>query len=187
MIQTFESMSDKQVVEKTLSEDKQFYELLVNRYKNLVFRVALERLKDHEAASDALQEAFLKAYRNLDRLDNPESFGSWIYSITINVCRNMERKNKGYMVSIDEIDESSIEPERDGNVSSFSQEKFRALKSIIGKLPKKHREIIDLRYTEGFNCQKIANFLGITERAVVNRLYYARKLILKMFKKEGLA
>jgi len=187
MIQTFESMSDKQVVEKVLYEDKQFYELLVNRYKNLVFRIALEKMKDHEAANDALQEAFFKAYRNLDRLDYPESFGSWIHSITINVCRNMKRKNTNQTVSIDEVDEPSIPPEIPGTKSSFNEDMYGALKTIVGKLPPKHREIIDLRYTEGFNCQKIANFLGISERAVVNRLYYARKLILKMFKKEGLA
>lgn len=182
-----ESYTDKQVIEKTLNEDKQYYGLLVNRYKNLVFRVALEKLKDHEAASDALQETFFKAFRNLDRLNNPDSFGSWIYSITINVCRNMKRQNKKDMALINEIDEGMIQTGGENKGSSMNEEKLKALKGIIDRLPSKHREIIDLRYTEGFSCRKIADFLGISERAVINRMYYARKLILKMFKKEGLA
>jgi RNA polymerase sigma factor (sigma-70 family) len=187
MSQNTENYTDKQIIEKTLHEDKQFYGLLVNRYKNLVFRVALEKLKDHEAASDALQETFFKAFRNLDRLNNPDSFGSWIYSITINVCRNMERQNKKDMASIDEIDEGMIQTWNENKGLTMNDEKLAVLKGIIDKLPPKHREIIDLRYTEGFSCRKIADFLGISERAVVNRMYYARKLILKMFKKEGLA
>ncbi|MBN1902343.1 sigma-70 family RNA polymerase sigma factor, partial [Candidatus Sumerlaeota bacterium] len=124
---------------------------------------------------------------NLDRLNNPESFGSWIYSITINVCRNMERKIKLDMAPIDEVDEGLIQTGKNENDPSMSEEKLKVLKGIIDRLPQKHREIIDLRYTEGFSCRKIADFLGITERAVINRMYYAKKLILKMFKKEGLA
>jgi len=187
MNRTFENLTDKEVVEKVLYEDKQLYGILVNRYQNLVFRVALEKLKDHESASDALQETFFKAYRNLDRLNKPESFASWIYSITINVCRNMKRKNRKNTVSINDVDERSLEQKKEENVPPIDREKYTALKGIIEKLPQKHRQIIDLRYTEGFSCKKIANFLGISERSVVNRLYYARKLILKMFEKEGLA
>jgi len=186
MNQTFENLTDREVVEKVLCEDKQLFGILVNRYQNMIFRVALENLNDHESAGDALQETFFKAYRNLHRLNKPESFASWIYSITMNVCRNMKRKNRKNTISIDDIDERSLQQKTDKNIPLIDKEKYAVLKGIIKKLPKKHRQIIDLRYTEGFCCSKIANFLGISERSVVNRLYYARKLILKMIKKEGL-
>jgi len=187
MDQTLENLSDKQLIAKVLNEDKQLYGHLVNRYKNLVFRVAFDKMRDYEAASDALQETFFKAYRNLDRLKKPESFGSWIYAITINVCRNMKRKKKDHMVSIEDIDKGVFQNKREEKVPRYDEEKFRALKAIIEKLPQKHQEIINLRYTKGFSCRKTALFLGISERSVVNRVYYARKLILKMFKKKGLA
>lgn len=182
-----ESLSDEIVVKRVLQGDKQAYAVLVNRYKNLVYRLALSSLKNWEMSEDAAQEAFLSAYKNLGRLENPSSFGSWIYAITNNVCRNMKRKIKHTAVSLDDLSEHIIAKSTNDNDSRYVREILEALGKIITKLPSKYREVIELRYTEGFTCKKIAAFLGLTERAVINRLYYARKMILKQFRKEGMA
>lgn len=181
-----EKLPDRQIVEKILKGEKQLYATLVERYKNLVFRIAINSLKNTDQAEDASQEAFLRAFQNLDRLQNPASFGSWIYSIIKNVCRNMKRKKRYPTVSFEEVENRLIKEELEED-SLFTEEMIQALRRILKDIPLKHRRIIELRYTKGFSCKKIADFLGITERSVINRLYYARKMILKMFKKEGLA
>ena len=175
--------SDEALVRLVLEGDKNSYGVLIERYKNLVFRIALDILKHNESAEDASQEVFIKTFKNLDRLENPKVFASWLGCITRNVCIDMKRKQKEQTVSIEGLEGIVVdEPGFDGG----QEARILHLKRIIDLLPEKHSMVIKLRYTKGFSCKKTADLLGINERAVVNRLYYARKLILEQFKKEGL-
>jgi len=185
MAQSADNLSDKQVIERVLNGDKDSYGILVDRYAGLVYRLALNILADCDAAEDVTQETLMIAYENLQCLKNPSSFASWIAVITKNQCHKVRRKKgANTLVSLDYLVDIGIEPGDHGNSPSLDKEMAIALRRIVTKLPKKYREILDLRYAEGFSYKKLSDFLGITMSAVKSRLYHAKKELLKRLKKE---
>src|SRR6185295_6691565 len=82
---------DNVLVERCRNGDSAAFEPIVERYQRLLFTVALRMLGDHEEASDAAQNAFVKAYQKLDTFDPSRRFFSWIYRILLNECLNFRR------------------------------------------------------------------------------------------------
>jgi len=87
-------IADKTLVQQTLSGDKRAFGELVDRYKGVVFGLALNRLKDFEEAKDVAQEAFIEAYLKLETLRELAKFSNWLYTIAANLCR-MRLRQKG--------------------------------------------------------------------------------------------
>ena len=183
--QSQDPLSDREVVRQVLDGSKESYGILIERYQNLAYRLALRMLGDLDMSQDAVQEAFIIGYQNLERLENPGAFSSWIAGITKNTCRSILRDWKKHPVSLEYLAEIGIEPGDSGNPSSYDKELIEAVRRLLPTLPEKYREVVELRYTEGHSCQKIADFLSLSKSAVVSRLYYARKRLLKMLRKEG--
>jgi RNA polymerase sigma-70 factor (ECF subfamily) len=178
--------SDEKLVKNVLKGDKESYGVLIDRYKNLAFRQALSRVGDFDMAEDIVQDAFMRGFENLTRLQAPGRFASWIAGITTNLCREVQRKRRIRSVSLDYLMEIGIEPGDPGNTSDYDQELILAIRKFVPQLKEKYREIIELRYTREYSCEKIANYLGLSQSAVFSRLHYARKHLSKMLKKEGL-
>jgi RNA polymerase sigma-70 factor (ECF subfamily) len=80
-------MNDAEVVARVLDGDVDAYAVLVARYRPRLSRYALRMLGDREDAQEALQDAFVRAYRALARCGEPDRFGSWLFSILVNRCR----------------------------------------------------------------------------------------------------
>src|SRR3712207_3368193 len=80
-------MNDSEIVARVLEGDVDAYALLVTRYRPRLSRYALRMLGNREDAQEALQDAFIRAYRAIGRCDDPERFGSWLFSILVNRCR----------------------------------------------------------------------------------------------------
>lgn len=183
--QSIDSLSDAEIIKRVLGGDKESFGILFERYQELVYRRALIMLGDCDTAMDVVQEAFLIAYKNLERLRHPAAFGSWIAGITKNVCKNLRRDMKNTTVSLDYLAEIGIELRDPGKTPPGNEARMQAVKKFISTLSDKYREILELRYTENFSCKKIADFLGLSVSAVKSRLFYARNQILKRLKKEG--
>jgi len=177
--------TDKEVVEKVLRGDKDSYRILVDRYKHLAYRVAARLLGDCTLAEDVVQETFIVGYQSLERLRNPGSFASWIAAIAGNICRNILREKKHSPISLDYLAEMGIEPAHSNNSSLADRELISTIRKVIPKIPKPHREVLELRYTEGYSSRKIADFLNVSENTVNVRLHRARKYVLKILKKKG--
>ena len=183
--QSPEKLSDQEIIDRVLKGDRELYGALIDLYRNLAYSLALQLLKDLDMAEDAVQEAFITGYENLERLKVPSLFSSGIAGITKNVCRNVLKERRKEPVSLDYLAEIGIEPPDSGKSTFYDPELVTAIRGLIPKLPGKCREIIELRYAEDFSCRKIAGFLHLSETAVFSRLFYARKRLLKMLRKEG--
>src|SRR5213594_4144788 len=79
--------SDAELVRRIRTGDIGAYGALVSRYRDRLGRYALHMLGNREDAEEALQDAFVRAYRSLARCDDPERFGAWLYGILVNRCR----------------------------------------------------------------------------------------------------
>src|SRR3954463_1850499 len=98
------SPSDAELVERVRQGDRDAYEPLMVRYRLRFGRYAFHLLGNESDAEEALQDAFFRAYRSLDRCRSPERFGAWLFSIVVNCCRTAAvRRGRDYR-SLDEAD-----------------------------------------------------------------------------------
>ena len=147
---------------------------MIKTYEKDLLRLCCVYLKDASMAEDAVQETFLKAYKNLQSFRGESSEKTWLIRIAINVCKDMQRtawfRNIGRMVSIDDV---QIPQVQELDVKS-------ALVAEIMQLPGKLKEVVLLYYYEDMNLSEIAETLNVSVTTVHRRLEKARVLLKNM-------
>ncbi len=171
--------TDQQVVQECLEGDKESYRILVDRYKERAYYLALMFTKNHEDARDLSQEAFYRAYRALADYDPSRPFYSWFYRILKNLCINFVNHHRRKL-PMDENLERTTMAEGDFPDEIFEKnERAAIIWKALSQLPEKDREIIVMKEFNDFSYQEIADALEIPIGSVMSRLYYARKKLLK--------
>lgn len=179
--------SIQKIVKNAIAGDEEALEQIYDMTYRQAFSVALQIVKNEQDAQDVLQDAYLSAFRNLNRLENPEKLKSWFNSIVANRCKDWLRKKKPQLftdISIgDETGEefeNSIKDERDtfspeDNID-YSETK-RLMQEILDNLPEDQKLCVLMYYYEEFSIKEIAEVLECSEGTVKSRLNYARKKI----------
>lgn len=151
---------------------------LVHEHQLGVFRLALSILSDPSEANDATQDVFIAALRALKSYKDVASFKSWIYTITINICRSRLRKRKtqerlrNTLKSIFQI-QSQAPPSLEETI--IGNEKDVILWEALKTLDESHRIPLVLRYYHDFKIAEIANILNLKEGTVHSRLSIGRE------------
>ncbi|KKQ24461.1 MAG: RNA polymerase sigma-70 factor, ECF subfamily [Candidatus Roizmanbacteria bacterium GW2011_GWC1_37_12] len=97
-------MSDEELITKIRTKDKELYAEIIRRYEAKLLRYANYLINDKDKAADIVQEAFIKAYINLNGFEVKKKFSSWIYRIVHNQAVNFIKKNKKEVPLIEAID-----------------------------------------------------------------------------------
>ena len=144
-------------------------EKLVLQYEKDLLRICCLYLRDWEMAKDAVQETFLKAYKNLPAFRGNSSEKTWLIRIALNQCRDM-RRSAWYRyidprIDIDRLPLSSPPPSDD----------HLSLTAAIMQLKPKYMEVVLLYFYEGYRMKEIASMLRISEAAVSMRLNKAKQ------------
>ena len=142
---------------------------LVERYQSSLLRMCCVYLKDNALAEDAVQETFVKAYRNLTTFRGESSEKTWLMKIAMNTCRDLRRS--GWFRMMDRRYTPDMLPE----AVSSSREDDAELVSAVMHLPAKLRQVVLLYYYQGMNTLEIADSLGISQSSVSGRLKRARE------------
>lgn len=158
--------SDAQLVEKSLISPDSFA-LIIERYEKKLMRYLNYLVGlDKSQAEDILQETMIKVYRNLNGFKPNLSFSSWIYRIAHNEALNFIRKNKKQVfVSLDYEDEDSqallkiLASEENIPRQTASKELSGKVREILGMLKEDFRELLILRYLEGYDYQEISSIV----------------------------
>jgi len=157
-------------MEKITFSEKQLDEV-VDKYKDLVYRVAFARTRDKEDADDIFQEVFLRYVRKKPDFDNEEHEKAWFIRVTINCCKTLwERLNK---VKFEEFDENVLEEE---------EESGEILEELLDKLPPDYRVVIHLFYYEDISTADISKILMRNESTVRMQLTRARRMLKEFMK-----
>jgi RNA polymerase sigma-70 factor (ECF subfamily) len=177
------------VVQAQQGSDEAFTRL-VETYQKPVYNLCYRMLGEPEAAEDAAQETFLRAYQNLHRYDASRAFGTWLLSIAAHYCIDLLRKKKFKMFSLDaENDEdmafelpdaSSPAPE----IESVKRELRDRLHLLLKKLDATDRAAVIMRYWYDFSEVEIARSLNLTVSAVKSRLHRSRRELAGMWQEE---
>jgi len=154
------------------------YTRIIVASQNTVTAVALAITRDPAASEDIAQEAFLSAWQNLKRLNNPSSFLPWLRQITRNLAfdhlrrhRNRALGGEAAEIAISHAADPSLLPEE----QLIDAERERMAAELISELPEDSREVLLLYYREGQNSRQVAELLGLSDAAVRKRLSRARK------------
>jgi RNA polymerase sigma-70 factor (ECF subfamily) len=169
-------------VQQTLAGDPQAFGELVLRYERDVFNLTYRMLNNRGEAEDAAQEAFLRAYSNLDRYDQDRSFKTWLLSIASNHCIDRLRRRRLTWLSLEEplpphpaLTSDIPGPEE----ATLSNEQSLLVQELLDELSPDYRLAVVLRYWYDYSYAEIADMLETTESAVKSRLFRARQALVK--------
>ena len=144
-------------------------ERLVAQYQGAVLRTCYLYLCDRSQAEDAVQETFLKVYRNLDSFRGESSEKTWILKIAMRTCYDMNHSGWSRFFN------RRVTPEMLPEASVPFTERADALTQAVMRLPEKLRRVIILYYYQGLGVREIAETLGITQPSVSSRMKRGRE------------
>ena len=164
------------------------FAVLVSRYQDPVFSMALRFVRRERDAEDIAQEAFLRAYRGLEGFKGDSKFSTWLYRITWNLCTDWLRRNRkpGRLpVAIDDT-EALADGRVDLERGLLAEEERRKVREALDGLDDKYRAVLILLYYQGMSYDQIAAVLEVPMKTVETRLYRARKLLRESLQRAGL-
>lgn len=159
------------MIEAVISSEyaKADVERLIDEYGNSILRMCFMYLKDIHLAEDAMQDTFVKVYKNYSRFKGESSEKTWIMRIAINVCKNYQRTFWWKRIDLKDAIESAVI-----NSDTNNLEEEDVLKEVM-KLPRKYKEVILLFYYQEMKVKEVAEALDIKEATVATRLKRARE------------
>jgi RNA polymerase sigma-70 factor (ECF subfamily) len=184
--------SEKSLINLVKKGDKKAYEVLVLQYQDrLVFSV-YKFLKDYELAQDIAQEAFVKAFKNIEKFRGDSSFYTWIYRIAINTAKNLlSSKARSSEVYDDEIielklSESAVTTENPENILEAEELRSKMM-DAIQSLPDDIRTTLSLREFDGLSYEEIAKVQNCPIGTVRSRIHKGREILDKTFSKYNMS
>lgn len=182
-------MTEEQAwIRRAQQGDEAAFTRLVEAYQKPVYSLCYRMLGQAEAAEDAAQETFLKAYRNLNRYDNERPFATWLLSIAAHHCIDQLRRLRFLAFSLDSGEEGQTElPDRfapDPETEAVRQQDNERLHHLLQTLDPLDRAALVLRYWHDASEVEIAQALRLTVPAVKSRLHRARHLLARRWAEE---
>ena len=150
------------------------YSYIVDKYKNIVFSIAMKVLKNREDAEEMAQESFIKAYKSLHTFKGNAKFSTWLYRITYNTCITELRKRKVHFTSTEEV---QIKDEaQEMNLDGIPEEnRAVVIKEAMSRLPEDEYTLVLLYYFEEQSIEEISRVTGLSESNSKVKLFRARK------------
>ena len=173
---------DETLVVMAQGGDTRAFDELVRRYREKVFRLCFKILRHEEDAAEALQDAFLSAYRGLANFKAESTFSTWLYRVATNASLMKYRKRRDGHVSLEQS--QSVNPDAEGlEIPDWTQhplqdlldaETREVMEDGVQRLPDDLRTVFLLRDIEGLSNAQAAEVLDLTVAAVKSRLHRAR-------------
>ena len=168
---------DLYYIEAVRKGNIQAFSVLVEKYRKMVFTLALKLLKRPEDAEEIAQDTFIKAYQKLDTYEGKSKFSTWLYSITYNACISELRKRR---IDFKSLDDQRISDQDEMKMHDFyseskkeDQEKY--LNLALSKLPEDDQVLVTLYYYEDQSMDEISEITGLTVSNIKVKIHRARK------------
>jgi RNA polymerase sigma factor (sigma-70 family) len=163
--------------------DIEAFEELVTIWERPLFYYIRRIVGSEEDAWDVSQEVWLQVMRKMDQLRNPESLSAWLYQIARNLALNHCRANRKQEFSVTNVDNL---PDMAEDVrAKFSTSEAAAIHWGLDQLPLAQREVLTLNFLEEFTLKEISEIIKVPVGTVKSRLFYAKKTLRVIMKKEG--
>ena len=182
MSPSYREQPDENLVRQAQEGDTRAFDELVLRYRDRVYRLAFKILRHEEDAAEALQDAFLSAYRGLKNFKSESTFSTWLYRVATNASLMKYRKRRDDHVSLEQSQSYQPDPEPLA-IPDWSQQPLEELLDAetrevmeegLRRLPEDLRLVFVLRDEDGHSNAEVAEMLDVSVAAVKSRLHRAR-------------
>jgi RNA polymerase sigma-70 factor (ECF subfamily) len=183
--------SDEELVARSMGGDLDSFNQLVLRWERPIYALAYRVIGREEDARDVAQETFLRAFRALSGFKGQAKFSSWLYRITLNLCRDWIRKERRTPVSQAPEGIDIIELAGEATPNETIEQRVgrgqlsRAVSRAMASLPEEQRTAIILKEYHGLTFQEIADMLDCPLSTVKTRLYQGLSVVRKQLEQAG--
>lgn len=171
--------SDRELLKELQAGRRESFDELFRRHQRSIYFLALRTLGNEEDAMEITQQAFVRAFKAAPRFEGRSSFKTWLYRITVNLCKNqIARSPKASEVPFADVEdrlaaEPDIVPDQDG--------RRRLVREALETLPERQRQVVMLRVYEELSFKEIAKVLGCSAGSAKVNYHYAVRGLKKMF------
>jgi len=165
-------------IESNLSREERL-EWLMKEYGDQVTRLAFTYMKQKQLSEDIAQEVFIKCYENLESFRHESSYKTWLYRITVNLCKDKLRSWSFRHIILTEFFSKTKSTNKSTEMKLFGLENKQLIAEKILSLPVKYREVIILYYYEEMSYNQISTLLDLRLQTIKSRLHRARLLLKK--------
>jgi RNA polymerase sigma-70 factor, ECF subfamily len=162
--------SDRALIQQVLSGDVEAYARLVDRHYDRCARIALRILGNREDAEEAIQDAFVRAFRALEDYEDRERFPAWLTRILVNQCRTMLAGTRRREALFLDVDPLALELAADAGLPGGP---WLELEHALARLPDEQREALVLKYADDLTYEEMARITGAGESALKMRVQRA--------------
>lgn len=176
---------ESEQIQKVLRGDTNAFRYFIEKYRNMVYTLAISIVKDAQTAEEVTQDAFLKAYKSLDKFEHRAKFSTWLYKIVTNEgLKQIRKKQLKYVDDISELNDYEFS-EVNSSIQGLAEkeQKFYINKSLQRLLPNDSL-VLRLFYLDEQNLNEISEITGFTTSNVKTILHRARKRFYSVLKKE---
>lgn len=167
-------------IEVNFSNKEDTIEWLMNEYGKSVVRLAFTFVKKEQIAEDIAQEVFIRCYQNLETFRNESSYKTWIYRITVNLCKDRLRSWSFRNIVLTEFFSKNSINNTTPESELLHMERKTDLSMKVLSLPIKYREVIILYYYEELSYNQITDLLDISIQTLKSRLHRGRSYLKKL-------
>lgn len=161
---------DADLVARVLGGDVDAYSALVRRYQDSFFRFATRMLGNRDDADDALQSAFVRAFRKLADCRDPSRFGAWLYQIVVNECRTFAMRRDRRERRMVRDDESVPEMSVSGEATVADLTEIEEVQRALDRIDAQQREAFLLKHVEELSYEEMAALTGDSVSALKMRV-----------------
>jgi RNA polymerase sigma-70 factor (ECF subfamily) len=172
-------LEDQVLVDLARDGDRSAFEELIERYKHKTHHIAFSFTRDREEAKDLSQEAFLKAFLNIESFDGRSTFYTWFYRLLINLCLDHKRRPRGQNEQFSEAVEDQVDPSHAPTTGTapdthaMARQLSRKIGAALEGLPPKQRTAFILKNHQGLSIKEIADVMETAEGTVKVHLHRA--------------
>ncbi|MFC4721093.1 RNA polymerase sigma factor [Geojedonia litorea] len=176
--------NDQIIINQVISGNTNAFAILVDRYKDLVFTLALRMMKHREEAEEVSQDTFIKAFKSLDKFKGDSKFSTWIYKVAYNSCLDKIKSNKRKYneVEINNHTTNYIKTTNNAFDDLVEEERKQAIQECLDQLPSDDSFLLTLFYFEEQSLEEISSIIGLTPNHVKVKLFRARKKLASILK-----
>ncbi|TPG44527.1 RNA polymerase sigma factor [Flavobacterium pectinovorum] len=180
------TIPDQHYIDKILQGETNAFAVLVDRYKNMIYTLALKMIKNREEAEEVAQDTFIKIYNSLGKFKGDSKFSTWIYKIAYNTCLDSLKKNKkeDLNISIDEFSAHLIKTMDNALSALEEKERKQTIQNCLDLLPSEENFLLTLFYFEDQSLEEIGKIMSINANNVKVKLFRSRQKLAVILKKQ---
>ncbi|KOP37225.1 RNA polymerase [Flavobacterium sp. WLB] len=171
------TINDQHYIDKVLQGQTNAFAVLVDRYKDMIFTLALKMVKNREEAEEVSQDTFIKIYNSLSKFKGDSKFSTWIYKIAYNTCLDRLKKSKkdDFNISIDDFSSHLIKTMDTALSALEDKERKQTIQKCLNLLPSDENFLLTLFYFDDQNLEEIGKIMNISANNAKVKLFRSRQ------------